>query len=203
MHEQTLDSPAEMEQKLSSVSPSFAYRFRGALVAIPLVASVFCTWHESENAPFVWAAAIVVFAMGLAIRIWAQQYLHFRLAMKMVLTTGGPYSLVRNPIYIGNTLICLGVTIASKLLWMVPITLLMCLVVFKYVVRYEEAYLIDRYGDEYRAYQQQVPRWVPRFPHSAQKLWAPHYLGRSVKTELYNLLFLIPAILKEVLTRGH
>lgn len=170
------------------------------MVSVPILIGIFCRWHESDNVLAIWSVACIVFAAGMAIRIWAQQYLHFKLHMKMVLTTGGPYSLVRNPIYIGNTLICMGLTMASKMLWLVPIALLTCGAVFFFVVRSEEKYLTGLYGDAYAEYTKQVPRWIPKFPGRIEKLWSPHYLGVSVRAELYNLLFLVPLIVKELLT---
>ncbi len=191
----------DMKHKKPFDLPAFAYKHRGTLVALPLFVAIFCTWHEYENNALIWAAGGAIFAMGLMIRIWSQQYLHFRLRMNMVLTTGGPYSLVRNPIYIGNTLICLGIVVASEVLWMVPVTLLVCCIAYRFVVRYEESYLTKKYGQPYLDYMQRVPRWSPKFSKAPAKLWAPHYLGPSVKTELYNFLFLIPVILKEYLVR--
>ena len=35
-------------------------------------------------------------------------------------------------------------------------------IVYAQVIRREEAYLVDRYGDEYRAYLREVPRIIPR-----------------------------------------
>jgi protein-S-isoprenylcysteine O-methyltransferase Ste14 len=194
------ESP-EMNGKEPFDLPAFAYNHRGTLVAIPLVAAIFCTWRQTEATTAIWAAAGITFMVGLFIRIWAQQYLHFRLRMNMMLTTGGPYTLMRNPIYIGNTLICLGVTIASMTLWMVPVSLVACMIAYKFVVQYEERYLTARYGDPYVAYTKQVPRWVPNFRNGFKNLWAPHYLGPSIKTELYNFLFLVPAILKAYLVK--
>lgn len=88
--------------------PKLAYRYRGSLVAIPLVIAVFSTWHEYENHTILWAVAGGIFIMGLALRIWAQQHIHFRLRTEKGLTITGPYTMVRNPIYIANTLICIA-----------------------------------------------------------------------------------------------
>lgn len=180
----------------------FAYRHRGELAALPLVVAVFCSWREYENGPLTWAVAAVLFCMGLAIRIWAQQHLHFRLAMNMQMTTTGPYMFVRNPIYIGNTLICMGLTIASELLWLLPITILVCAVAYSLAVAYEESWLELQYGDAYADYKRRVPRWTPRLTKGCRLQWSSDYLRASVLAEAYNLLFIVPLVLKEFLHRG-
>ncbi len=192
-----------MNNKRSFDLPQFAFNLRGMLVAVPTLAALLVTWNMYENGMVAWIAGGILFLLGLLIRIWAQQYLHFRLEKNLQLTTGGPYTLVRNPIYWGNTLICLGVTVAARMFWMAPIVLLWCCVVFTFVVAYEERYLIERYGEPYVEFTRLVPRWIPRFTKPSEKLWEPKYLGVSIKTELYNFLFLAPVVLKEFLTRGH
>ena len=187
---------------MSQSIPRFAYRTRGILVSIPLVVGLITRFNEYENAVTIWAVAGILFAMGLALRIWAQQHLHYRLQVKTVLTTTGPYVLMRNPIYIGNTLICLALTVASEELWLLPITFLNCCLVYYFVVRHEEQILTKAYGEKYLEFMDRVPRWVPKLSALPKAGWTPDFLGISVKAEVYNFLFIIPAILKEYLTRN-
>lgn len=179
----------------------FAYTYRGALVSIPILVAIFFPDRRSVNDLAFWIAAGVLFAMGLLIRIWAQQHLHFRLKMKRICTTTGPYRLVRNPIYIGNTLICLSLIVASEQLWLLPIELLVCFLVFPQVVAYEESTLTQSFGDEYLDYIKTVPRWVPSFKTAVKPEINRDYLAVSVKAELYNFLLMAPMVLKDVLTR--
>ena len=187
-----------MNRKVSN----FVYGRRGELVAVPLIYALLSGRYEYENNYLVWGLAILVFAAGFAIRLWAQQHLHFRLRMKMKLTNTGPYRLIRNPIYIGNTLICVGVIIASEMLWMIPIELLVCCLVFSLTVAHEERVLTEKYGDEYITFMQQIPRWIPRLSSLSKIEWSPAFLRESMRAEAYNLLFLIPPILKEILHKG-
>ena len=182
--------------------PQFAYRYRGMLVSLPVIVGIATTWKESENHVVIWAVTAVLFAMGLGLRIWAQQHLHYRLKVKTNLTTTGPYVLVRNPIYIANTLICLALTAATKELWLLPITFLNCCLVYYFVVQHEERVLTKSYGEKYLDYLDQVPRWLPKLSALRKSSWSPHFLGVSLKAEAYNLLFLVPVILKEYLGRN-
>src|SRR4030042_7034343 len=99
------------------------FRFRGLLVSPPMIFAFICDHWETEG-HFVWPLGISLFLIGVFIRVWAQEHLRFRLKTHKTLTTTGPFSLVRNPIYIGNILMCLGGIVVSELLWFVPITLL-------------------------------------------------------------------------------
>jgi protein-S-isoprenylcysteine O-methyltransferase Ste14 len=78
------------------------------------------------------------------------------------LVTDGVYAHVRNPMYVGNLLIVAGVAIAANS-W-ATVLLGVPLGVFMYVciVAAEEQYLLGRFGDAFRAYCRDVPRWVPR-----------------------------------------
>lgn len=80
------------------------YRHRGWLVLPPLLLALFIHDFELEKHALVWGSGLTLFVAGVALRLWAQQHVHYRLAAETVCTRSGPYALTRNPIYIGNTL---------------------------------------------------------------------------------------------------
>lgn len=179
--------------------PRTIYRFRGVLVSPPLIFSLVWFHSELENDAFI-IVGICIFLIGLTIRIWAQQHLHYRLKIKKKLTTTGPYHFVRNPIYIGNTLICVSLTVVSELLWLVPITFLWCATVYSLVVRYEEACLLKKYEQLYQKYILDVPRWIPQNLNFRKLGLLNDFFSASVIAEIHCLLFLFPYILKEVVS---
>ena len=111
----------------------------------------------------------------------------------------GPYSFVRNPIYIGNVLICLGATVMSELLWLTPITLIYCWGIYSLAVRYEETYLLGKYGESYRRYMEEAPRWYPKALRFKNIGLMNEYLRQSVVVEIHCFLLLLPYILKEII----
>ena len=115
-----------------------AYRFRGLLISLPLMIALFSFVYETEVDWLIWPLGGSVFFLGLVLRIWSQQHLHYRLKVKKRLTTTGPYSFVRNPAYVGNTLMYLGAIVTSELLWLAPIALFYCFSIYSLVVHYEE-----------------------------------------------------------------
>lgn len=75
------------------------------------------------------------------------------------LVASGPYRYTRNPMYVGLTLIYLGVTAAFGALWMAAM-LLPALVIMRYgVIAREERYMEAKFGDAYRDYKASVRRW--------------------------------------------
>ena len=75
------------------------------------------------------------------------------------LATDGIYHYTRNPMYAGITLVLIGAGIIFALDW-VFLLLFPGLVTLHFgVVRHEEEYLARKFGDEYRRYQAQVPRY--------------------------------------------
>jgi protein-S-isoprenylcysteine O-methyltransferase Ste14 len=176
-----------------------AYRLRGFLISLPLVFALFSFAFESENEWVNWPIGVSIFLLGLWFRIWAQQHLHYRLMVRKHLTSTGPYSFVRNPIYFGNILICLGLVVTSELLWLIPITLIYSFCIYSLVVLYEEGHLLEKYGESYRSYMSEVPRWFPltiRFKNLRLK---NEYWHASIMAEIHFVFALLPYLAKEVL----
>jgi protein-S-isoprenylcysteine O-methyltransferase Ste14 len=76
------------------------------------------------------------------------------------LVTTGPFRFSRNPMYVGITLLYVGVAIWVNTVW--PLLFLpVILVAMHYgVIVREEAYLVRIFGDEYRQYARRVRRWL-------------------------------------------
>lgn len=77
------------------------------------------------------------------------------------LVQGGVYGISRNPMYVGNALIAIGMTmlLGSPLGYLLLIPLF--LFVYQAIVDAEEAYLSSKFGSEYDEYCAKVNRFVP------------------------------------------
>jgi len=77
------------------------------------------------------------------------------------LVTQGPFRLTRNPIYLGGTLLYPGLALLLDRIGplLLPPTLLTTLQ--RAVIEREEGYLLERFGEDYQRYQEEVPRWLP------------------------------------------
>lgn len=75
----------------------------------------------------------------------------------------GPFSLIRNPLYVFSFIGVTGIGLQSGMATLV-LTLTLCfLLYYPKVVAREEAYLLHKFGDAYRDYMQRTPRWLPRW----------------------------------------
>jgi len=106
--------------------------------------------------------------LGIALRLWAAGYLKKR----QELVCWGPFSYLRNPLYLGTFLIGCGFALLSgrweSLLLVVAV---MC-AVYLPAILYEEHLLREWFGAPYAAYCRAVPRFWPR-------LWRPYRRGEG------------------------
>ncbi len=86
------------------------------------------------------------------------------------LVTAGPFALVRNPLYIGNILLYTGIGVMSWALfpWLQLAALGWFIFQYTLIVREEEAFLCEAFGEEYRRYCARVHRFLPRFRPAAE-----------------------------------
>ncbi|WP_141732104.1 methyltransferase family protein [Oligoflexus tunisiensis] len=113
------------------------------------------------------------------------------------LITEGPFSFVRNPLYVANFLITLGFTVFGGSLWLLALTVVLFVVQYYFIVAYEENLLLAKFGEEYEDYRMRVPRWIPdRWPNLDQMMW-PDTFTPALKSEkrtlttIFSLIFLL------------
>lgn len=126
---------------------------------------------------------------GEAIRLWGVAY-----AGPLTRVTGGvgapevivsgPFAYVRNPLYIGNILMYSGVGIMANALspWLMIVAAGYFVVQYSAIVSLEEEFLEKEFGEEYRSYKKNVPRFFPalkNFEHEAQQRQRPDWKGAA------------------------
>jgi len=77
------------------------------------------------------------------------------------LAASGPYSVVRNPLYLGNFAGTVGFGFAVEQPYLAALFGLAFALFYPAVVAREEARLGDIFGERYREYCARVPRWLP------------------------------------------
>jgi len=71
----------------------------------------------------------------------------------------GPYRFSRNPMYLGFTLMYLGIALWVNTAWPLPALLVVMQVMRHYVIEREERYLKRKFGEPYQQYMASVRRW--------------------------------------------
>lgn len=90
----------------------------------------------------------------------------------------GPFAYMRNPLYLGNVLIYLGIGVMSFAIfpYLQIIALLFFIFQYYFIIKAEEEFLLGKYGDEYRHYMENVPRFFFRlFPYKAPVVKQPPF----------------------------
>jgi protein-S-isoprenylcysteine O-methyltransferase Ste14 len=72
----------------------------------------------------------------------------------------GPYALSRNPMYLGEAVVWFGWSVFYGNRLAVWIGLGIMCAALATIVPWEERRLLERFGDDYRAYLTAVPRWL-------------------------------------------
>lgn len=76
------------------------------------------------------------------------------------IVTTGPYGQTRNPMYVGMASITLGLGYVLGNGWFSLTSVGAVLIVHRFVVLREEAYLERKFGEAYLAYKRKVRRWL-------------------------------------------
>jgi protein-S-isoprenylcysteine O-methyltransferase Ste14 len=126
--------------------------------------------RRERTKPEVRGIGLLTVAAGGSLMVWALAA-HYESARRgWLLESGltpeyllrrGPYRLSRNPMYLGVAVVWLGWALLYRSLPVLAGWAILCAALPK-VVRWEERRLLERFGDEYRAYQAAVPRWIWR-----------------------------------------
>lgn len=186
------------------------FRFRGTLPLIILVLGV-CEYifTRINNPEFVVNGALapqilryeilcfVVSFIGLAVRAFTVGYTPANTSGRNVaeqvadqLNTTGLYSLVRNPLYVGNFLMWLGIAMLTMNLWFIVSFILLFWVYYERIIFAEEQFLTKKFGSVYTDWADKTPCFIPRLTgYVAPKLtfsWK-----KVIKKEKNGLLALI------------
>jgi protein-S-isoprenylcysteine O-methyltransferase Ste14 len=137
---------------------------------------------------FFWVGTLLV-AVAALIRTWAGAYLHSSIIHDAglhgeQLVADGPYRHLRNPLYLGNLFLAVGIGVLAPRSGFFVITIGMWIIVYRLIGR-EEVTLLASQGERYQRYFRAVPRlWpalVPRVPASgARPNWADGFSGEMM-----------------------
>jgi len=110
--------------------------------------------------PDKWAtiAGFVVSIIGNLLRVWASGYIK----KEREIAKSGPYSLTRNPLYLGNLIIGAGFCLASWQIISIPIFFLYFLLFYIPTIKNEEERMKELFKNDYIEYQKSVPVFFPK-----------------------------------------
>lgn len=95
------------------------------------------------------------------------------------LVASGPFRWVRNPLYIGNIALWIGLTLTAGLPWLAAPVALLLASEYHLIIRWEEQLLAAKLGEPYRRYVEMVPRWMPRRPSTTADITEAPFAWRA------------------------
>ncbi len=148
---------------------------------------------------------IPLVVVGMLVRAWATGYIPRK---SHELTTAGPFAYVRNPLYVGNFLLGLGVVAVVQNVLTAILFLLGFWILYRGTIHKEEGELAGRFGKSYEKYLAAVPRFVPRLTPYPEKQknsyqWKLLWKHRELETLLAVSLVLTGLFLwQEIVQEG-
>lgn len=174
--------PTQVDPNTTLGAGGWLFRHRTWL-QLPLAAAILLIPGSADAERILWPLGVGIVFAGEALRLWAVQHIgvisRTRSDRLGPLISTGPFSLVRNPLYLGNIALWVGFAVSARLLYLAPLLILVVGLEYHAIVRWEEQLLAARFGDSYREYAARVPRWVPRLARTAHAPSPPAYSWRE------------------------
>ena len=126
--------------------------------------------------------AVPLALLGEGLRLWASGHIE----KTQRLATGGPYAHTRNPLYLGSATLALAVAAACVSAVVAGCVALYLAAFYPSVMREEADFLRRKFGEEYGAWEREVPMFLPRLsasgPRSTRFDWARVRVNREWRT---------------------
>lgn len=179
-------------------------KINGFIMAVAILTPVFfpaAFLRRAQNSLFEGVSqiiGIVLILLGQLLRVSARGYKSEHSGNSSSLIQGGPYTLARNPMYLGILLIGLGIISALFKWWVFFIFLAVFISRYLVLIFQEEKKLAAQFPGAYQDYQKSVPRLFPSLPMIAKRDISeylplkPAWLRREIGS---ILAILLPVIL--------
>ncbi|MDD3022132.1 MAG: isoprenylcysteine carboxylmethyltransferase family protein [Alphaproteobacteria bacterium] len=152
---------------------------------------------HSETLDHIWeVVCLIVSFFGLGIRIVTIGHTpkgtsgrNTKHQVAETLNTTGIYSVVRNPLYLGNFFMGLGIVLFAHLWWLTLIYILVFWLYYERIIFAEETYLRNKFDNEYLEWANKTPVFIPKVSQY-RKASLPFSLRNVLRRE-YNGFFAV------------
>lgn len=157
-------------------------------------------------------AGLLLAALGLSLRLYAVGHAprgtsgRHRKQHAAQLNTFGIYSIMRHPLYVGNVMVWVGVSLTSGWLPGAVASAVAGVFMFALIVRHEDDFLRRRFEGEFEEWGSVTPAFVPRFtlwrPARRPFRWATAIASEYSTLHSIGLMALLFAALRDWRTAG-
>mgnify|MGYP003577813656 CR=1 FL=1 len=134
-----------------------------AVIALILMAllTIRSAWASDWTHEYIEDVGIGIIVLSILGRMWCTLYIGGRKSAEIVRL--GPYSISRNPLYLFSALGAAGIGMLTGSLTVALVLAGVCYASFHLVILVEEGYLESVFGETYKSYKREVPRFFPKF----------------------------------------
>jgi protein-S-isoprenylcysteine O-methyltransferase Ste14 len=174
---------------------AFAFKYRGYLLPVAVILFILPSPTLFADPAFAGLLGFLVALVGQAARVVTIGLAYIIRGGKdhkvyaEQLVTDGLYSHVRNPMYVGNFFLLLGLAIATNSWLFTLVGIPLSLAMHKAIVAAEENFLRNKFGAQFDAYCARVPRWVPRLAGLGKTVSGMQFDWRRVVMKEYRAGF--------------
>ncbi len=186
----------------------FLFKIRGKYLNLVIITSGLIAYLRQDSGPFdsavgdrVWFwAAFAVASAGALFRIVTSGHAALgtsgvtkKTAVAAELNTTGPYSLVRNPLYVGRILNFTGIAMLSGSWEFAMFVMFVSILVYERISVYEEAFLLREFPEDHAKWAKNVPFLLPRLRGWVKPKY-PFWIRRCIKREDKKVVSLFFAV---------
>jgi protein-S-isoprenylcysteine O-methyltransferase Ste14 len=122
----------------------------GLIAAIVVLILARPTWTSIS-------VGMIISLAGLAIRAWASGHLR----KEKALAVSGPYRFSRNPLYLGNFIMGIGIVVGARSWWVLGLFVVYFAVFYPVIIRREKDRMKALFPEQYEEYKRRVPSFFP------------------------------------------
>lgn len=197
-----------MYQKELARSGQRLFFIRGTYIYIVIAISTLIAWRSRDVGPFsdpiadcLWFwGALGVASAGALVRVITSGFAALGTsgrakvaAEASELNTTGPYSLVRNPLYLGRILNFTGLAMLSGSWVFGALVFLLAILVYERISVYEEEFLRGKFGQAHADWAAAVPALLPRLTGWVRPKY-PFWWKRMIWREQNKLFLLVTTL---------
>ncbi len=119
-------------------------------------------------------------------RIWSSLYIEGKKTIQLAHT--GPYSIMRNPLYVFSLIMLIGYCCGIKSIILSIILISTYIILYVPTILYEEKILLEKHGTEFQNYLDTTPRFFPRFSSLQKSNGSIEISARNIERVLIEIM---------------